>query len=352
MSLVLVLLLGKEGGARIKFPRSWLYVFLAINFFVLALSVRHDVYVNYYIKFFALSLYALLFCSIIKCRVISVADLIVSCNALVATHVTFFLVQLIVYQVFGFYINFDNYVRESASEALYLSRALEGMYISIRATGLFSEPSFYAMVVLPVSLFLILHQKKLTIITALGIVSVMAGLSIAALAVSFLALIIILAVVKGGRLYLIGILSLTLLASSFIFEVYKRRVVDSVDYDAVYSRQLVFKEFKVRGAVDNFLGSGFFWDERHPLGRNMLSGAHVRDSSFYVYAFFTSGAFGLVALLLGLLAFIYRNPKYGAALSIILLFKYHVLSGALWLVLILLFAFVYVEGKESKVSLS
>lgn len=331
---------------KIKVPKRWVIAFLSINSLVILISIRHDLYLNYYIKFFAFTLYTLLFISGIRTKIISTQTMLFSCNALIATHAAFFLVQLSTYQLTGKFINFDSYIREAASEVLYQSRALDDLRISIRATGLFSEPSFYAMVVLPVSLLLILHQRKITAITALGVISVLASLSIAAIAISILSFALIAFTIKGNKIYYISIIFASILATPIFFEVYEKRIINSVDYDALYSRTLIFQEFQERGEINNLLGSGFFWDERYPVGATMLSGYHTRDSSFYINTFFTSGLLGTIALASLLIIIFRKNPKYAVALAIILLFKIHVISGSLWLCLILIYAFSNAEKSE------
>lgn len=332
-----------RANKKIKIPRRWIIAFLSINSLVILISIRHDLYLNYYIKFFAFTTYTLLFTSTIKNKIISTSDVLFSCNALIATHMAFFFVQLTTYQLTGKYINFDSYIREVASEALYQSRALENLRISIRATGLFSEPSFYAMTILPTSLLMILHQRKITVLTALGMISVLASLSIAAIAISILAFTLIFFTIKSNKVYYASMVLILALASPIIMEVYEERIINSADYDAIYSRQLVFQEFQARGEINNLLGSGFFWDERYPIGETMLNGYHTRDSSFYINTYFTSGILGLIALASSLIMLFRKAPKYAVALAIILLFKVHVISGSLWLCLILIYSFSNAE---------
>lgn len=322
-------------------------VLLVANILVLGFSVRHEVYFNFYIKFLFFTIYLLLFISAVRGKMITGEQVVFSCNIFISIHSACFLLQLAYYQAVGEYIDFDSYIRESASEALYKTKALEDLFISIRATGLFSEPSFYAMTVLPVTLLLTLHQKKLTLITLVGFLTVVASFSIAAIFISLLALTLVAVVIKSKKIYVLGVVAAIAIASPLLLTVYNKRVIESVDYDAIYSRQLIFNEFRVRDVADNIMGSGFFWDESSPVGKTMMQGYHTRDSSFYVYMFFTSGVFGLVFLCLVIALPLRGNMKYAAALALLFLFKFHVLSGALWLTVVLVVVFVYIESIEA-----
>lgn len=63
----------------------------------------------------------------------------------------------------------------------------------------------------------------------------------------------------------------------------------------------------------------------------------MRDSSFYIYLVFAAGVAGFVAVF-GTLVLLFRRRgrrKYLLYLLPILLFKYHVLYGMLWLTILL-----------------
>lgn len=344
-SLFLIYFINAKKISTIKINKFWLATLIIINTLALLISIRHEVHINFYIKFLLFTTYSLLFLVAIRNKLITSSQVVFSCNFFIIIHSFCFLIQLATYLTTGKYIDFDSYIRESTSEALYATKALEDLFISIRATGLFSEPSFYAMTVLPATLLLALHQKKITPITVAGFLTTVASLSIAAILISLLALALTFITIKSKKIYIIAVAFAIAIASPLLFTVYEKRIIESVDYDAVYSRQLIFNEFKVRGITNNLFGNGFFWNESFPVGKTMMQGYHTRDSSFYVYMFFTSGALGLALLFIAVTLPLRRNIKYAIALAILFLFKFHVLSGALWLTITLVAIFTYIESK-------
>ncbi|MDC6134474.1 hypothetical protein PPH41_43570, partial [Burkholderia gladioli] len=135
----------------------------------------------------------------------------------------------------------------------------------------------------------------------------------------------------------LAVLAVALACVPWLYSVYDQRVNQSVDYDSVGSRTLVLTELTERDAVANVFGGGLFWDERNNVGKTHLRGYQVRDSSFYIYLVFASGVLGCVVFFGTLLALFRRKGrrKYLLYLLPILLFKYHVLYGMLWLTILL-----------------
>ncbi|KAI2689530.1 hypothetical protein [Pseudomonas sp. TNT3] len=345
--LALALIFSPRKLSNFKIKSKWVVALAIINIVPLIISIRHGIYFNYYVKFFAMSVYSLTLILVIHNRVINYSQFTSALNFFLIAHCSFFIVQLVTYQATGYFIDFNNYLREVSSETLYETKSLEDLFIHIRATGLFSEPSFYSMTVLPVALLSSLHQRKLTIATSLGFVTSIASLSIAAILVTSLALGLTLLFTKSKRalpaLIIIGLL----FAAPILYKVYTLRIVDSVDYDALTSRQMIFTEFKERGLLNNLIGSGFFWDETLPVGKTMMKGYNTRDSSFYVYLYFTAGALGTALILSSLIIILRKNPKYIAAVAILFLFKFHAMTGILWLLLTLCIIFPLLENKKT-----
>lgn len=342
-TLAVIYILNISKAAPFKLKKTWLYIFLLSHICILLLSIQHEVHITTYIKFFLLSAYSLAVLVAIRNKYINKSQFIFACNAFICIHSAFFLLQFIYYHTTGHYLNFDSYIRESTSTALYQTKALSDLLITIRATGLFSEPAFYAMTVLPVSVLVSLHQKKLTLFTTLGFTTSVASLSVAAILVGALSLILLVLISRASKIYIVLVIAFAIASFPLISTVYNKRIIEAVDYDAIYSRKIIFNEFSIRGLANNLVGSGFFWDESKPTGKTSLWGFHIRDSSFYVYTFYTTGLAGLLALLATLSFIAKRNPKYAAATCILLLFKFHVLSGSFWLTFILCAAFMHFE---------
>lgn len=252
-------------------------------------------------------------------------------------HAAFFTFQLVFYLGTGTFIDFDSYVREADSEALYATKALSDSLISIRALGLYSEPSFYAMTVVPSAVILLLSKRRITLAPVIGFATALLSFSVASMVVC--AALCGLHVLTGrGRLRTrIAVVVVALACVPWLYGVYDQRVNQSVDYDAVGSRTLVLTELTERDVVAGVFGGGLFWDERNNVGKTHLRGYQVRDSSFYVYLVFAAGIAGSVVFG-GALVMLFRRKgrrKYLLYLLPILLFKYHVLYGMLWLTILL-----------------
>lgn len=324
------------------FSYSHILFFLLANAFALGISIRHGVYLNYYWKFFAISLYILCLLHGYKAEIIDGGKLAFASRLVVVMHASFFLIQLTAYLYGGHFIDFNNYVREVDSETLFETKALADSFISIRATGLFSEPSFYALSILPFSIFLLVRNKRLTAVPALGLATSVLSFSVAAIAVVAGIILVYVMSSKGEWIKKSIVILLFSLASIGLSNFVKLRVVDGVDYDAIESRSHVFDELESRLALDNFVGGGLFWDEREPIGQKGLRGYHIRDSSFFVYLYYTTGIIGVLIFTAFLLRLFYRTPVLLFYMLIMLSMKFHVLYGTLWLLVF----FFYIERCE------
>ena len=262
------------------------------------------------------------------------------------------MVQLAVFQALGHLLDFDSYIREGDSQVLAFSRALDDSFIHIRATGLFSEPSFYAMNVLPVSMLNVVLLKRLNLFSAIGIATSLLCLSVASIVILILLFPVILLVTTGlwKKVTIVLILLIAgILISPHIISFIEQRLGAEADYDAIASRMIVFNEFRLRGLYYNLLGNGFLWDERVRLGVTKMVGANVRDSGFYVYTLYTSGVLGLSLLLLLMWCTLKKNLLLLYCIACILLFKLHVMTGTFWLLLTFLYL-VYQEGTKVRSS--
>ena len=205
------------------------YAFFLVNAFVLLISVRHDIYLNFYIKFVLMAFYIWGLLILWNAKLLRIETIIDGIKVSVVLHASFFIFQLIYFQISGVFIDFNNYVREVSAESLYMTRALSDSGISIRATGLYSEPSFYGMAVLPPVFVLMLYEKRLSLPAVLGFGTAIASLSIASIGVALLGLVIYLFKVKGqyGRKVVLFLVLAFYLPSLYI--VYDKRVVESID---------------------------------------------------------------------------------------------------------------------------
>ena len=301
------------------------------------LSAFGDFYVNFYVKFMLIQTYIALCYWMFAGGVLTRDTLDTACRMLIYVHAAFFTFQLVYYLGTGTFIDFDSYVREADSEALYATKALTDSLISIRALGLYSEPSFYAMTVVPSAVVLLLSQRRMTLAPAVGFATALLSFSVASMVVCA-ALCGLHVLIGRGRLRTrIAVVVVALACVPWLYSVYDQRVNQSVDYDAVGSRTLVLTELTERDVVAGAFGDGLFWDERNNVGKTHLRGYQVRDSSFYIYLVFAAGVAGFIVFF-GTLVMLFRRKgrrKYLLYLLPILLFKYHVLYGMLWLTILL-----------------
>ncbi|KGD35836.1 putative membrane protein [Burkholderia pseudomallei] len=310
-------------------------------------SAFGDFYANFFVKFVLIQTYVALAFWLFASGVLAMRSLERTCETLIYVHATFFIVQLGCYLAFGHFIDFDSYIRESDSEALYATKALSDSLISIRALGLYSEPSFYAMTVVPAGAILLLAKRRMTAATIVAFATALLSFSIAA---------ILICALLGGVHFLAGrtsiriklvIAAVALAIAPAMYGVYDKRVNQSADYDALGSRTLVLRELRERDALADVFGSGLFWDERNNVGKTHLRGYQVRDSSFYVYLLFATGVAGATAFV-GALFMLFRRRGRRSLLPYLLpllLFKFHALYGMLWLTLLM---FVVVAGHAER----
>lgn len=328
----------------LRMPRRVILSVLLVNFFVIFVSFRHGIYLNYLLKFIGMSIYVVAISMLTRRGVLDEDSYVFACKVFISIHSFFFLVQLLSYIFFGSYIDFDSYIREAGSISLHETKSLEGFYVKIRAGGLFSEPSFYSMTVLPMSMLLAIHLRSVPVVVVVGFLTSLLTFSIAAMGIVSLAYVLVVYRADAKK-YLVaaGVIAFVV-AAPMLLEIFRLRVIESIDYNAVDSRMAVFREFEVRGLLNNLFGSGFLWDERALIGRTWLEGYQVRDSSFFVYLFYTAGWVGVFLFFVSMICIFRRNFIYFWAVCIVLLFKFHVMTGMLWVVYV--FA-IYFSGSRT-----
>jgi hypothetical protein len=329
------------------------YMLRACVYWVLMVSVSFilsafdDFYMNYFIKFILIQTYVSIIFLMFISGVLSMRSMERACQTLILVHALFFVFQLGYYLLTGTFVDFDSYVRESSSEALYATKALSDSLISIRALGLFSEPSFYAMTVLPAGVVLLLLKRRFTVFTSLAFSTALLSFSVASMIVCAIILAVHFLYGRSGMRFKLIVLVAAILSAPTLYSVYDKRVNHSVDYDAVASRTQVFNELAERDITDKIFGNGLFWDERNNVGKTHMRGYEVRDSSFYVYLVFSTGVVGCTLFWTTLLAFFRERQKrrYLYYMLPLLLFKFHVLYGMLWITLVM---FMVLAGRTNR----
>lgn len=311
------------------------------------MSILHNFYLNYFIKFVFIQIYVALIYLCFRAEILRDTELRNACRILIYVQAAFFLGQLLYFVAVGQFLDLNNYVREVESESLYMTKALEGNLLGIRAVGLFSEPSFYAMVVLSPASVLLAMDRKLTFSVMVAIGTAVLSFSVAAILISALMIGVFLMTGRSSKWLKSIVVILALAVSPYVMDFYQLRVLEAVDYDAISSRQLVFEEFQRRKWDDNAFGTGFFWDETKQIGVTGLWGYHVRDSSFLVYLYFTSGFIGCL-MFAALVAYTFRGCLVELLFfAPLLLFKFHILFGILWF-LFISYALVCIWRRRAK----
>lgn len=310
-------------------------------FFVVALAYPiifnsfysiENIYINSVAKYIMFLFYVFLFVQWAKSE--DKDKIEIAFKHLLFIHLVFFYIQVVAYFATGEFIEFSKYVRAKDAVVLYESKALADSFISARFTGLFTEPSYYSMIVLPISsIFLILNKHKL--LSVFGIISVGLSLSIAAILIMALMIGIYIFLSKGNKILKVLCIVAAIFLTPIFYGFYDARINAEADYDAIASRSYVFTELQIRNTYLNMVGEGVFIDESQPLGIVGLTGAEIRDSSFYIYLLYSVGLFGfltffaLMFYLFGFKSMVYLMP--------LLLFKYHLLTTMFFMTLFLFY---------------
>lgn len=320
--------------------------FFGLLSFSFVVSILGDFYVNNFIKTSMNALVMVVLAGYFSGRN-SKAEFLFVIRFVILAHSMFFLVQFFVFMLTGEYVDFNSYVRGEEAVGLYESKALEGLAVQIRAGGLFSEPSFYSMSILPFTLVLMVLERNVGKIAAVGLGTSLLSLSIASMIVVAISCAVYAVAVGLSKREKILLIAGIVFSFPFMYTVYDLRVNQSIDYDAVGSRNLIFLELRLRDLRDSLFGSGFFWNENYPQGKLNLDGAHIRDSSFYAYMLYGAGYIGsaffifLVTKLFG-----YKSVFFYLFLCM-LLFKHHFVSAMLWLVILIMYIAESYRCKEN-----
>uniref|UniRef100_UPI0023F16A11 hypothetical protein n=1 Tax=Thalassolituus oleivorans TaxID=187493 RepID=UPI0023F16A11 len=318
-----------------KFPYYqdvWLF-FVFVFVFVVFVSVFDSIYLNYLVKISVIFICMLVYSGLLM-REEAESTLVRVLFFYSIFHFSVFYLQFVLSNFFGYYLDIDSMIREQATASLHETKALDMLWFKSRGGGVFSEPSFYAMAVSPAVLFYTVLKERIDAVSILGFGSVLLSFSIAAMGVLFV--IYLLLFVQGvvSRKQLI----VAILASSFLwpslYQVYDLRVNQAVDYDPVESRSYIFDELSARSFGDSVFGVGFIWNDDDVPGDIMLTGAEIRDSSFYPYLLFCSGFFGFFVFFAFISIFFRKDFRVLVFLLAIFLFKFHFVNATLWMALL------------------
>jgi hypothetical protein len=274
-------------------------------------------------------------------NIFSKKNILKSFKLVIIINASFFLIQFFTYELTGHLIDFNNYIREEYAHTIYGSRALDGFIIGIRATGLYSEPSFYAMSIFPCAIAISVYERRIGTTLVIALITCLLSLSIAAIGIAFISLLVYYRDIWKSKWIMMSLILILIISTPFLYHFIMIRLFENTDYDAIGSRMMIFNEFEVRGLIKNIFGSGFFWDQNRPIGQTGLGGAHIRDSSFYIYLFFSSGLFGICFLLWLILFVLPSDWKIKFVFCTSLLFKFGVLTASFWCLISLLMVIKY-----------
>jgi len=330
-----------QRGSIPKIRKKELYVFLIFAFIIINTSLIRP-YLYYLASFIFLFFVSILI--YINKNILEEKPL----NGYALVHISIFIIQVIYYEQSGNYLNIYELINVSdEGYVAYHARELEYVVLGIRAGGVYSEPSFLFIALLPVMVYKLIIRKfdlyfYATILTSLLTLSVAAAVIIGSMAL----------ITQFERQVYLKKLVIPLLLLLFFYafqEFFYYRVMVGETYDAIGSRLMVFKEFTRWGIVDHFFGRGFFLDEFGANGVTNLSAAGVRDTGFLVYLYYASGIVGSL-LFIYLLLNIARNVRDCIILLLALFSKVWLLAPSLFLMLIIVKRFSCPKRKRDHIS--
>lgn len=306
-------------------------VFLSLCGFTLFLG--DEIRYLYFIKLVLLYPYFFIVSNLILLNRINAKELDSCVQVYVVVHAITFSIQLIGYSFFDYYVDFNNMIRDEVVNTAFMSRDMKDMFIAIRATGFFSEPSFYAMTIFPEILYLF-YRRKRRLIFFVGLLTVILSFSAAAFVVLILWLSVQIIFEKGFNLTKVFIIFIMCCVVFTMGAFFIKRTTDSSDYDALSARLRIISEIEKRSTLSNIFGDGFFLNEFEGNGVTGITAAGIRDSGTLLSTFYSVGLLGLVSILY-LIYLTIRSFKFFIIFMIVMLFKYNILLSSFWVFLIL-----------------
>ncbi|MEY0429510.1 hypothetical protein AB7V88_06865 [Providencia rettgeri] len=317
---------------------------LLLAYLTIGLITSEKIQLIYFLKFLLLFPYFFIFSNYVMIGRITLSYLDSIVKIYILLHATIFSVQLILYLVFGYYLDLNDLIREKDSNTAYLSKDMADMLIPIRATGMYSEPSFYAMAIFPALVYL--YNRNIYLKYFLfGLATYLLSFSAAAFVVLFLWLTVQLFFQKGYLKSKITISVLLISAILVMGQFFITRAFESSDYDSVNSRMRIVNELNERSNLRNIFGSGYFLNELEGNGKTNITAAGIRDSGMHLSIFYSGGLIGFF-LFLSLLLIFTKNIKITILILISLLFKYGILLTSFWILLILLLVTIHNPNQD------
>jgi len=259
----------------------------------------------------------------------------------------FALLQLLVYMSVGTYLDYYGFLRERYGYSAYQIKELYGALIPIRITGMYSEPSFLAMALLPALGYFLYVDRIKNWSFAIAILVVALSMSSAALVVMVLMLFVyVLLRAHNVKVFLVMsgfCCALAMASGPLVYE----RIVEPKTYDAFESRLHIFRELSVRNFDVAMFGTGIFLDEfGNDNGVTRLSAAEVRDTGFIFHILYSFGYIGLgIACLLAIAYMFISGGKVLLFLPLLLL-KFGFLLSTFYILLIFLAISLKDENRE------
>lgn len=309
---------------------SFLFFFV-VAYVTLSNFLSEDIYMIYYFKFVLLFVYFFV-CSIFLSTSNGVAKgvFIIALIVYVVLHSVSFYSQFFGYLLFDYYPDYNSFVREKDSNTAFMTRDLVGSIIPIRATGFFSEPSFYSLSIFPALTVLIHLGAKHRWVIFFGFLSVVLSLSVAAILVTFLwftsYVVFNRTNTKLKLMVISGLVTVSILFGGFLIQ----RAFNSNDYDSASTRLNLVHEILERNLKATIIGAGYFINEHGMNGTTSISPATIRDSGFFMSTLYSGGILG-VLFVYSIIVFYVRKFSYFVSIFTVLLFKYAILFSPLWL---------------------
>lgn len=331
LSYILLFIFMAINGVKLKSDLTFWICFFVFNIIVLcSLLISKELYLLHYVKFQVLFNYAVILIFLIKSGSIS-KYLNGGINYFIFIHTTLFFCQLLWYLIFGDFIDFNNMFREKFANTAYMSKDLIDDLVPIRATGAFSEPSFYALTLSPAIAYIYYMKAPRGLWVYLGLLSIFLTFSVAAELImltwlSYVSLFDKNVPKKIKTLIMAMVVIIGIVVSGFIYQ----RTFQSNDYNALATRVNILNEIYVRDWTSNMIGNGLFLDEFGVNGATEISSATIRDSGFLISTIYSCGFIGVLTLLFTIL-YVSKNAHITVGICILLLFKYSILSSAFWL---------------------
>ncbi len=287
----------KIGQIRLLNGDYWL-VFIFVFYCIFSIGVnKYNSSVNIYIvailymffSYFSVSL--LLSCNIcLGVRIFRFLIVILCCSLLI---------QIMVYWVGGYYVDFNSLFSFGYSESRYLSKTLQEFEI-IRPTSFFTEPSNASAVISIVTFCYLILLKKVDGYVFLGFISSMMTLSTAGILICSISISVIFIFNRSGiksiilRYGLIPVVSFTLIALFLMFSY--ERLNNVSEYDMLATRSVLVDMILNQDSLFHILGNGI-----NVISTPVYSKGYyiydytIRDSGFLLNLYYSFGIFGTMA---------------------------------------------------------